>query len=343
VKVFPDTLHQALSPPPAPLWLIAGPELLLRDEARRAIRQFLATQGVGERQPIDADRHFSWDELAARAADRSLFSSRKLLEVRLPSGKIGRDGAKAVGDWLAAGHDDILLLDIEEWNLELERTAWAKAAAAAGVYVPCWQVKPEKLPEWIRRRLAGRRLSAPPAAVALLAERVEGNLLAAAQEIDKLLLLYGPGQLEFEQVNAAVADSASYDAFRLAEAILNGDAASALRIAAGLERAALARPLVVAALARECSLLVQWQQLAAREGIQKAFADLRIWPARQGPLRRAAERLGPGGAQRALGALAGLDRLAKGQERGDFAIALDRLILECSGRFDRHGRTAYPR
>ncbi len=332
MKVFPEALHKALSPPPAPLWLVAGPELLLRDEARRAIRQFLATEGAGERHPIDADRRFSWGELAALAADRSLFSSRRLIELSLPSGKIGRDGAKAIGDWLAAGHDDILLLDIAEWNLELERTAWARAVAEAGVYVPCWQVKPENLPEWIRRRLASRQLSAPPAAVALLAERVEGNLLAAAQEIDKLLLLYGPGQIEFEQLNAAVADSASYDAFRLAETVLNGDAGNALRIAAGLERAAFGRPLVVAALAREFSLLAQWQQLAAGEGIQKAFADLRIWPARQGPMRRAADRLGPGGVRRALAAMARLDRLAKGQERGDFAVAVERLILELCGR-----------
>lgn len=309
------------------VFLVAGPEMLLREECVTAIRQQLKLQGVTEREIIEAEKGFNWDQLASAGAAMSLFGDSRLIELRLSSGKIGRDGGAAVQEWIAADQTDYLLITCEQWDLSTEKTSWAKAVDKQGWYIPVWAIKPERLISWLRQRLQQKGLNPSNDAVALLSSRVEGNLLAAAQEVDKLALILPPGPLSLEAVEAAVADSAQYDVFRLTEAVLKGATAEALRMAKGLLRAGEAPPLIVGLLCREFQLLVQWMHDAPRQGVDAAFRQLGIWRNRQGPMQQAARRLGSVTAARALAALGELDKMAKGQSRGHFQTALEQFIL----------------
>lgn len=330
MRCDPHQLGKYLKAPAPRVYLVAGAEILLREEALSAIRQFLRAQGVEEREILEVDKNFDWQQLASAGATMSLFGSSRLLELRLNSGKIGREGGKAIIEWLGSDSADILLISSQQWDLGTEKTAWAKAVDKHGLYIPVWPIKPDRLPNWLGQRLRQRGLQPTADAIALLSARVEGNLLAAAQEVDKLALLRPPGPLSQKEVQAAVADSAQYDVFRLGECILNGATADALRICNGLLRAGEAPPLLIGLLAREFQLLVRWLHDAPKSGADAAFRQLGIWRSRQPPVQRAAKRLGPPLAGRALAALGQLDRLSKGQSRGDFQTQLERFIVAVS-------------
>ncbi|HAL23969.1 MAG TPA: DNA polymerase III subunit delta, partial [Stenotrophomonas sp.] len=167
----------------APVYLIAGPETLRVLEAADAVRARARAAGIGEREVFDADgRDFDWNQLDASFNAPSLFSARRLVEVRLPSGKPGKDGAEVISQFCAnPAPDVVLLITANEWS-KAHQGKWAEAVNRVGVLSVAWAIKPHELPDWIERRLRGKGLRADPAAVQRLAERVEGNLLAAAQE-----------------------------------------------------------------------------------------------------------------------------------------------------------------
>ena len=167
------------------MYLIAGPETLRVLEAADAIRARARASGIGEREVFDADgRDFDWNQLDASFNAPSLFSARRLVEVRLPSGKPGKDGAEVISQFCAnPAPDVVLMITANEWS-KAHQGKWAEAVSRIGVLSVAWAIKPHELPDWIERRLRGKGLRADPAAVQRLAERVEGNLLAAAQEID---------------------------------------------------------------------------------------------------------------------------------------------------------------
>ncbi|GAB4189999.1 MAG: DNA polymerase III subunit delta [Wenzhouxiangellaceae bacterium] len=323
----PQQLERHLSNQLPHAFLIAGSEMLLRLEAAEKIRQALKQQGVTEREILEVDKNFDWQQLSSAGATLSLFGDSRLIELRLTTGKIGREGSKAVQEWLENNSGDYLLVTSEQWDLATEKSAWAKAIEQSGLYLPTWPVKPHQLPGWLKQRLSQHGLQADAEAVAMLSSRLEGNLLAAAQEVEKLALLLPPGPLTGKQVEAAVVDSAQYDVFRLAETILAGNATEALRIASGLERAGEAPPLLVGLIAREFQLLLRWMQDSPKVGADAAFRQLGIWRNRQPAIQQAARRLGKRHAALALARLGQLDRLAKGQSRGHFQTALERFIV----------------
>lgn len=325
MKVFPERLGERLDKGLDRVYLVAGPETLLVLEACDAVRTTCRDRGVDERIVLEADTGFDWNDLGASTETGSLFASRRLIDLRLPSGKPGREGGQALREWVEAGSDDILMLSCRKWELASEKTAWFKALDTAGVYVPAWSIKPDRLPAWIGQRLKSRGLEVSADGARFLAARLEGNLLAAAQVVDRLALLYGHGALDRATLEAAVADQARYDAFRLVELVLNGDAAGALRCCRGLQAEAVAPPAIVAALARELQIVMR---VAARPGNAEAvFRDQHVWSARQGPIRNAVERL-EGERLRGLpGALSRLDRLSKGQAAGSFEQALERFVV----------------
>ena len=217
-----------------PVYLLAGAEHLLLLEAADALRARARALGYSEREVLEADVHFDWDELARSAAGMSLFAQRRLLDLRLPTGKPGRDGSAALQAYCEAPPaDTVLLVTCNEWSKKHEG-AWSEAIERAGAFVPVWPLKPDELPSWLNQRLAARGLTAAPEAIEALIDRTEGNLLAAAQEIDKLALLAGGRKLDAAMLKDLVADSTHYDVFKLADAALSGDAARALRILAGL-------------------------------------------------------------------------------------------------------------
>ncbi|MEE4639563.1 MAG: DNA polymerase III subunit delta [Wenzhouxiangella sp.] len=332
MKLYADRLHERLARGLDRVYLIAGPEHLLVEEACDAVRAAGRKAGIEERLVLETDARFDWSRLSAATETLSLFATRRLVEVRLPSGKPGRDGAAALREWVGQDSDDVLLVKGNAWDLAQEKSAWARALEAAGVYLPCWTVKAAQLPDWISRRLASRGLRADRPACLFLAERLEGNLLAAAQEIERLALLYGQGsRLGLDELRAAVADSARFDSFRLVELVLSGQAGPAVRCVRGLRETDTPMPMIVSALARELQTLAAFQQRAAKQGEAMAFKELEVWRTRQAPMAAAARRLDSGTVRSAVARLSDLDRMAKSNERHGFWVALERLCLQVAG------------
>lgn len=306
----------------SPVYLLAGEELLVL-EAADALRAQARKLGYSERTVLDVGAHFDWDELARAAAGMSLFATRRLLDLRLPTGRPGTEGAKAITEFCANPPPDVtLLITAVEWSNKHEG-AWTKQVDSAGAMVVFNAPRPNEWAAWIGARLASRGLTAVPDAIALLAERVEGNLLAAAQEIDKLAVLHGQGKIDAAEMEHLVADSARYDAFKLTDAALGGDGARALRILDGLQ-----------AEGDELIALMGWLvnqlQLALRLANAHDFAAQaraeRLWPAREQLFRQALRRAPREHWMQCLARAARIDRIAKGREAGDAWRETQRLI-----------------
>ncbi len=217
-----------------PVYLIAGAEHLLVLEAADALRARARELGYSEREVLDVEASFDWNRLGDASRSMSLFASRKLIDLRLPTGKPGKEGSAAIVEYCAAPPPDtVLLVTANDWSGKHDG-AWSKAIERAGSAVVTWPLKPDELPNWIVARMSSRGIKAAPDAIAMLADRVEGNLLAAAQEIDKLALLHAGRTIDVATLEASVADDARYDVFRLTDAALGGDAGRALHIVGGL-------------------------------------------------------------------------------------------------------------
>ena len=307
-----------------PAYLIAGAEHLLVFEAADALRARARELGFSEREVFDVDAHFDWNQLGDASRSMSLFASRKLIDLRLPSGKPGRDGSAAIIEFCAAPPPDtVLLVTANDWSKKHEG-AWSAAIEGIGSAVVAWPLKVEELPDWIGARMASRGSRASADATRLLADRVEGNLLAAAQEIDKLALLHAGQTLDVEALEASVADDARYDAFRLTDAAIGGDTVRALHIVAGLR-----------AEGEELIPLLGWvlNQLRVLERLSAAGASLagalrseRIWPAREPLYRRALKHGDRAHWERCLAQAGRIDRIAKGRAGGDAWRELERLV-----------------
>jgi DNA polymerase-3 subunit delta len=271
------------------------------------------------------ERGFDWNTLRGESQSLSLFAERRILEVRLPTGKPG-EGAEILESIVTAPPPDQLLLVVSG---KLERAAlqssWVKAFERDGAWLPVWPIDIERLPDWIGRRLRKHGLEPDAAAARLLAERVEGNLLAAQQEIEKLALLVKPGPLDTATLAQAVADSARYDVFQLAEAALQADAARALRILAGLRAEGVDATLALWALGREIRAL--WQRLDARAGSDSRSAWQRPNPA----FESAARRLRIPAVRALMAEALQVDRTIKGRRKGDPWDALERLVARLAG------------
>ncbi len=333
MKLFPEKLAAHLDKGVDAIYLVAGPELLLVEESCDAIRRAARSADVAERVVIDADGRYDWSQFGSASDNLSLFATRRLIELRLPSGKPGREGGAALREWAAGQHDDILLIKCQAWEMASEKTAWFRDVEKAGVFVPCWSIKPHRLPAWIRARMRSRGISADDAAAAFMADRLEGNLLAAAQEVERLALLYGRGsQLNLAQLKEAVADSARFDAFRLVELVMSGQAGASVRCIRGLDDGATPMPLVVGALARELMQVEAFQALCRQMPAQRAMEKLKVWPSRRQGLESAAGRVGPARVRQALARLSDLDRMSKSNQRDEFWLNLERLCVDLAGR-----------
>lgn len=315
-------------------YLIAGPETLRVLEAADAVRAAARAQGIGEREVFEFDGRSGeedWDRLEASFAAPGLFSSRRLLELVLPSGKPGKRGIDVLVRYAAAPPPDVVLMvTCNEWSKRHEGK-WSDALAGAGARAIAWEVKPHELSGWVSQRLRARGLKASQDAVQQLVDRISGNLLAAAQEIDKLALLAGDGELDAARMQDLVADAARFDVFRLAEATLNGQAAQVSRILAGLRAEGEAIPALVPILARElqtCAALAR----AGRANLAAEFKSRGIWRAREAAYRRALERHPAGHWDAFVSRLGEVDRIGKGRMAGDPWIALERLLLAVSER-----------
>ena len=323
---------QLANEPLRPVYLIAGSEPLLVLEAADAVRAAARAQGITDREVHDMEgRDADWDGLDASINAPSLFASRRLVEVRLPTGKPGAEGAKLISGFCAAPPPDVVLLVIAgEWS-KAHAGKWSEAIAKTGHLAVAWPVKPHELNGWLGARLRSRGIKAAPDAVARLAQRVEGNLLAAAQEVDKLaLLLQGqPEVLDVERMDALVADSARFDVFRLVDAALNGQAAQVSRVIAGLKAEGEAIPALMGMVVKELNTVAA---LARARNFAAECKAQRIWPAKEAVYKRALSRHPPERWQRLLVEAGGVDRVSKGRvrpgrESHDAWLQLERLLL----------------
>jgi DNA polymerase-3 subunit delta len=312
----------------APVYLLAGEEPLLLQECCDQVREAARAQDFLEREVLHAGKGFDWGELQQAAAP-SLFGSRKVIDLRLRTGKPGREGGEALTEWAAAPNPDMLLLvSCEQWDAASRKAKWAKALGEAGVRVDIWPISAQELPGWLEQRMQNKGMQPEPDALRILVERLEGNLLAAAQEVDRLALLKGAGPISADDVLQAVADASRFDAFVLVEHMLRGDLRECLRVAAGLRRMDTPVQLLVGALLRELKTTEAFR-LAMRKGESEtaAFRRLNIWFRRQQVIRTAARRLNTRALYDAFELLALIDRQGKGQADGDAWQTLDRLLL----------------
>ncbi len=314
------------------VYLLAGEEHLLLLEAADALRARARELGYLEREVLDVVAGFDWNAFTQSASAMSLFASRKIIDLRIPTGKPGKEGAEAIIDFCERPPaDTLLLITATQWS-KAHETAWVAAVERAGLFVPLWPLKPNELPDWIGQRMASRGLKPTPDAISALAERIEGNLLAAAQEIDKLALLHGAEPLDAETLEDLVADSARFDVFRLADAAIGGDAPRALRILAGLRAEGEHVVALLGWLLNQMQILARLS--AARGNLAAALKAERIWPAREGLYRKALQRAEPGHWDVCLIQAARIDRVGKGREidaagkaSGDAWIELERLLV----------------
>lgn len=322
-----------------PLYLIHGDEALQAQEAADAIRAAARAAGYTERSVFAVSgAHFDWSAVLGAARARSLFADRQLIEIRIPSGKPGKDGSEALQRYCQALPADVLtLVQLPRLDGAQLKSAWFTALDAAGASLRVEPIERRALPAWLAQRLArqGQRVQdGPPGqqALAFFADRVEGNLLAAHQELQKLALLHPPGELSFEQLEAAVLDVARFDVFKLGEAVLGGQVARALRMLEGLRAEGVAAVLVHWTLAEDIRALARVRQ-ALDDGhpLPLALREARAWGVKEKLFERALPRLRADTLAHWLDAARICDGLVKGLRHPDWPAdpwdALRRLVL----------------
>jgi len=313
----------------APIYLVSGDEPLLVLEAADDIKAAAARAGFDERELHVAERGFKWADLAGSADSLSLFATRRILELRLPSPRPGDAGSKVLQGLAADPDPDRLVLVVTgKLDSSSARSSWVKAIDAAGAVVQIWPVERAELPQWIRRRAGSMKLELTQAAAELLADRVEGNLLAADQELKKLRLLSGNARIDESEVLASVANSARFDVFGLVDAWLTGNAGRTFSVLEGLRSEGAEPVLVCWALSREIGLLARLAS-ALRQGqrLESAFAAHGVWQRRQGLVRQALKRYAISDLHRLLRHAATVDRVVKGAAQGSPWQAVTQLLL----------------
>lgn len=270
-----EQLAAQLAKPLASLYLLHGDEPLLVIEAADAIRAAARRQGFAEREVLVAGGGFRWDELFLAAGNLSLFGGAKLVDLRIPSGKPGRDGGEALQRYAQTlGPGIVTLITLPALDWQAQKTAWFKTLSSVGTVVECNAPPLARLPQWIAERLARQQQRAPREALEFIATHVEGNLLAAHQEIQKLDLLHPPGDLSLAQVEAAVTNVARYDIADLRDAIKTRDTVRAVRTLEGLRAEDAAPPLVLWALATEARAMQARPALLQAARIDRSIKGL---------------------------------------------------------------------
>ncbi|MFA5633129.1 MAG: DNA polymerase III subunit delta [Porticoccaceae bacterium] len=329
MRLRPEQLNQHLAQQLAPVYLICGDEPLLAQEAADAVRGAARQRGFGQRELFHADASFDWQILLNEANALSLFAEKKLLELRLDSGKPGDKGAKALIEYCQSPSPDNLLLIISgKLDSSALRGKWVKALEDAGALIQVWPVAAAQMPNWIAGRLREHGIRASRAAADILADRVEGNLLAAIQEIEKLKLLAPSGEVDATTMSTVVADSARYDVFALIDKTLEGDAASATRVLRGLREEGTEPLVILWALTRELRTLLQAAEARNfHDSVDAVFRKNKVWDKRQPLLKSALRRLRLAHLRMLLRQTAVVDRTVKGLHAGSPWDELTTLVM----------------
>ncbi len=303
-----------------PAYVIHGDEPLLAMEAADAVRGAARRAGYTERQVLEPGRGFDWSEFTHASASLSLFAEKKILELRLPTGKPGTPGATAIVSYCERPNaDELLLVTLPRLDRSAQGSAWFNALARLGAVVDIWPLERARLPGWIGERLARQKQRAPREVLEYLAERVEGNLLAAHQELQKLALLAPEGELSMETVQEAVASVARYDPYDAVEALISGDLPRYVRVIEGLRAEGEPATFVL--------FVVSSGLFALQEGSADRVFNRSLKRAVEGALRR----FTPKRIDQAIAQAAAIDRAIKGVGEGDPWEAFIRLGLNLAG------------
>lgn len=334
MKIKPEQLSGQLKKGLAPIYLITGDEPLISEESSDLLRTTLQKQGFSEREVMHVDASFNWEYLLECANALSLFAEKKVIELRLGSQKLNKAASQILQQYLAnPAPDNVVLMLADKLDSGVKKSAWFKAVEQHGVVVEIWPVDSAQLPQWLRNRASNLGLTLDKDATQLLSDRVEGNLLAAKQELDKLSLLY-PGQtLNAEAVIEAVSDSSRYDIYGLTDAAVQGQAARTQKILQVLRQEGTEPPVLLWALSREIrSLLTIQQGLSNGVPYDTLCQRERIWGKRKQQMRQAANRSPATLLMAQLERCFHIDQMIKGARSGDLWLELSSISLALAGQ-----------
>jgi len=319
LKIQANQLSSHLLKSLAPCYLVTGDEFLLVDEALDAIRESARERGFTSRELHIATTGFDWNALIASTSNLSLFAQQRIIELRLPTGKPGKAGSAAIIDLVdQSGSELLFIVTAPKLDRSSAASKWAKAIDKKGVSLPLWPIGVRELPGWLANRMRAVGLQPDRDAVMLIADRVEGNLLAAQQEIEKLRLILGEGKVSAEAVNDAVSNSSRYDVYKLTDAALAGDSNRSVKILGGLRAEGVEPVIVMWALTRELRTLATLDDVI-RQGcdLGGAMQKSGVWRNRQGLVRSCISRHQHGDFHKMLKATGRADAAAKGQQAGN--------------------------
>jgi DNA polymerase-3 subunit delta len=328
MRLKPEQLNSSLQKSLAPVYFLSGDEPLQLGEAADAIRKTARQTGYNSREIFSVESSFAWNQLALSADSLSIFSDKKIIELRVSGGSVGTEGAKALTAYCERlPQDTLLLISIGKITSTTLKTKWLESIDKVGVIVQVWSLEGQELLNWLQQRLQQRGLQVEPDGIRLIATRIEGNLLAADQEITKLYVLHGAAKLSTAQIADAVADSSRYDVFKLVDAMLSAHINRIIKILSGLRAEGIAAPVVLWALTREARTLIKIK-LALSSGQSKdtVFRNNQIWDKRKALVDKALSRLKLTDLNHILVLCAKADRQIKGQQSGD---AWETLLAVC--------------
>lgn len=328
MRLKPEQLNAALQKGLASVYFLSGDEPLQLGEMADAIRKTARAAGYNSREIFSVDTSFSWNQLALSADSLSIFSDKKIIELRIPTSTVGTEGAKALSAYCQRlPADTLLLISIGKLASATLKSRWLESIDKVGVVIQVWGLDGQDLLNWLQQRLLQRGLQVESDGIKLLASRVEGNLLAADQEITKLYVLYGSGQLSTAQISDAVADSSRYDVFKLMDWVLAAQTNRIIKILAALRAEGIAAPVILWALTREARSLIHIKlALAGGQHKDTVFRNNQIWDKRKPLVDKALTRLNLQQLNSILVLAAQADRQIKGQQSGD---AWETLLAVC--------------
>jgi DNA polymerase-3 subunit delta len=329
MNLTPQQISQHLSNGLKPLYVLTGDEPLSQRECLDAIRTQARQQGVDERTSLTVDRYFNWGQIAEFGQAMSLFASQRLLEINIPTGKPGLDGSKvlqALANQALPDTITVIILPKVDWRDA--KSAWYIALQQQSIFIELHEVGPAQLPQWIANRLAVQKQSTDAETLSFMANQVEGNLLAAHQEIQKLGLLYPAGAIAGEDVRAAVLNVSRFDAVQLGEAVLTGDVDRTVRILEGLKDEGAQAVVVMNPLIWAITPLLKVKQAeTSGENLNAAMKNAKLYYEKEAFARRVLPRLSLKQLQAALLKLADIDKISKGMMQGDAWLEITRLCF----------------
>ncbi len=338
MRIKLEQISQHLQKQTASLYTLFGNEPLLILEAADLIRIHARQQGYTERELFTVDQHFDWSDLLNAGSNLSLFGDRKIMDIRIPSGKPGKEGGKAIETYCnALPPDTFTLITLPRIDKQGQATKWFKMLETTSILIPVYAIERDQLPGWIGQRLARQQQKADSATLQFLADQVEGNLLAAYQEVQKLALLYPDGNLTFDQVKDVVLNVARYDVYQLTDAMISANTARYTRVLTGLQGEGTAPLLILATLAEQFrQLIIIRKGLDSGQPSAQLLQAARVWGDRQKSTLAAAKRINLQLLMQGLSDAAKIDRIIKGVAQGDIWNELLQLGLSLTTREHRN-------